>query len=70
MLKWHEAHITAEVFKHMALLHTLTVFTESDEIDRVLIRQFTEQVEGALIGAAIERVRDVGIDDEDVHELR
>jgi hypothetical protein len=51
----------------MPLIQSLTVFTESNEVDSVLTGEFTQEVEGALIGAAIERERNVRIDDEEVH---
>jgi hypothetical protein len=67
MRKGNEAHVTAKGFEDMPLIQSLTVFTESNEVDSVLTGEFTQEVEGALIGAAIERERNVRIDDEEVH---
>ncbi len=67
MLKRHEAHIAAELFENVALFKALAVFTERDEIDGVLACKFAQQMKRALVGAAVDGVWDVRIDDEDVH---
>ena len=67
MLERHEAHIAAELFEDMTLLHTFAIFAERDQIDGVIACEFAQEVKRALVGAAVDGVWDVGVDDEDFH---
>lgn len=67
MREGHETHLAAELLEDWRVLEALAVFAEGDEVDGVPGGESAQEVEGALVGAAVERIRDVGINDEQVH---
>ena len=69
MLKWHDVDAAAEFGEDICVFFADAVFGERDQIDLVITAKAFEQMEGAMISAAIERIRDVGINGEDFHSI-
>lgn len=70
VLEGDELDAAAEGLEDGELVETLAVFAEGDEVHGVLAGELAQEVESALICTAIERVGDVRIDNEDVHDVR
>ena len=68
MLEGNEDHLAAEAFEDAPMLHALAFFGECDQVDLVIFGELTQQMKHPLIGAAIDRVGDVRVDNQDVHE--
>src|SRR5437763_1193817 len=61
------SRVCAELFERRFVFEALSIFRESHKRDDVRASQFAQEMEGALIRAAVERIRDVGIDHQQFH---
>ena len=67
VLEAHELDAAAKLREHGLLLATLAAFTQRQQVDRVVPPQGAQQMERPLVGAAVHRKRNIGIDNQEAH---
>ena len=70
MLKRNDFDVIAEFLEDRFVGQSFAVFGEGEQVNFVVPRDPFQQMKGAVISAAVERVRDVGIDRENLHLIK
>ena len=69
MLKGNESHVAAKFFKDGFVLHSFAVLREREQVDLMFGGEFAQKMKSPVMRAAIERIRNVRIEDEQLHDL-
>ena len=67
MLKGDQFDAPAKALEHRSILHPLTTFRQGNQIHFVITGQMAQQLKSAMIRTAIQRIRDVRVNNQDLH---
>ena len=67
MLELCKRHAMTEMGENVLLIESFPALAQREEIHVMVTGQRLEQVERALVGAAIHRIRNVGINNKQTH---